>query len=181
MLFAPYFHLINITTAYLLFSSNIWSKVGHFSKALSKGPNTTTWIWNFHADAHDFDIQHANARKVFASSLAHLSLVFLSIAQIHFHTAYFSSFSADPLHVHTSAHIVYQILNQDILNSDIGCNFQGIVITSGIFQLQHSMALCTLYQLHIHIDSIQFSLHPWILFQNASFFISNSYKLMYLA
>jgi len=99
-----------------LLSSNIWSKVGHFSKALSKGPNTTTWIWNFHADAHDFDIQHANtSRKVFASSLAHLSLVFLSIAQMHFHTAYFSSSNTwlkDPQHVLPSAHIVYQIVGQ---------------------------------------------------------------------
>ena len=32
-----------------------WSKPGHFSRVLSKGPNTTTWIWNLHADAHDFD------------------------------------------------------------------------------------------------------------------------------
>jgi photosystem I P700 chlorophyll a apoprotein A1 len=143
-------HSINGTINQLL-SSNIWSKVGHFSKALSKGPNTTTWIWNFHADAHDFDIQHANtSRKVFASSLAHLSLVFLFIAQVHFHTAYFSSSNAwlkDPQHVLPSAHIVYQIVGQDILNSDVGCNFQGIYITSGIFQLQRSMALCTKYHL----------------------------------
>ena len=31
-----------------------WAKPGHFSRALSRGPNTTTWIWNLHADAHDF-------------------------------------------------------------------------------------------------------------------------------
>jgi len=31
------------------------TKPGHFSRTLSKGPNTTTWIWNLHADAHDFD------------------------------------------------------------------------------------------------------------------------------
>lgn len=34
-----------------------WANPGHFSKTLSKGPNTTTWIWNLHADAHDFDSQ----------------------------------------------------------------------------------------------------------------------------
>ena len=33
-----------------------WAKPGHFSKVLSKGPKSTTWIWNLHADAHDFDI-----------------------------------------------------------------------------------------------------------------------------
>ena len=32
-----------------------WAKPGHFSRTLSKGPATTTWIWNLHADAHDFD------------------------------------------------------------------------------------------------------------------------------
>jgi len=32
-----------------------WAKPGHFSRTLAKGPNTTTWIWNLHADAHDFD------------------------------------------------------------------------------------------------------------------------------
>jgi hypothetical protein len=26
-------------------------KPGHFSRTLAKGPNTTTWIWNLHADA----------------------------------------------------------------------------------------------------------------------------------
>jgi len=30
-------------------------KPGFWSKTLAKGPKTTTWIWNLHADAHDFD------------------------------------------------------------------------------------------------------------------------------
>ena len=30
-----------------------WAKPGHFSRTLAKGPKTTTWIWNLHADAHD--------------------------------------------------------------------------------------------------------------------------------
>ena len=34
-----------------------WAKPGHFSRTLAKGPKTTTWIWNLHADAHDFDLQ----------------------------------------------------------------------------------------------------------------------------
>ena len=33
-----------------------WAKPGHFSSALAKGPKTTTWIWNLHANAHDFDV-----------------------------------------------------------------------------------------------------------------------------
>merc|ERR1712056_154592 len=81
-------------------NSTLYSKPGHFNKALSKGPSSTTFIWNLHADAHDFDSpgagqrpaglakgftpkMHGSAglvsigsRKVFSSNLAHLSLVF---------------------------------------------------------------------------------------------------------
>ena len=38
-------------------NSTLCWKAGHFNKALSKGPKTTTWIWNLHSDAHDFDWQ----------------------------------------------------------------------------------------------------------------------------
>ena len=48
-----------------------WAKPGHFSRTLSKGPTTTTWIWNLHADAHDFDTQTSDldeiSRKVFSA------------------------------------------------------------------------------------------------------------------
>ncbi|KAI5074192.1 hypothetical protein GOP47_0010153, partial [Adiantum capillus-veneris] len=36
-----------------------WAQPGHFARNLAKGPSTTTWIWNLHADAHDFD-SHTN-------------------------------------------------------------------------------------------------------------------------
>ncbi len=32
-----------------------WSQPGHFDRSLARGPKTTTWIWNLHALAHDFD------------------------------------------------------------------------------------------------------------------------------
>lgn len=38
-------------------SLEVAGKPGHFNKSLSKGPQTTTWIWNLHALAHDFDTQ----------------------------------------------------------------------------------------------------------------------------
>jgi photosystem I P700 chlorophyll a apoprotein A1 len=72
--------------------SSLWSKAGHFSKALSKGVKTTTWIWNLHADAHDFDIHNPTQTisiKVFSSNLAHLSVVFFWLGGMHFHGAYF--------------------------------------------------------------------------------------------
>jgi photosystem I P700 chlorophyll a apoprotein A1 len=119
--------------------SRLWSKGGgHFSIALSKGAKTTTPIWNLHSDAHDFDIPSGfihgprlEARKVFSSNVAHLSLVFLCISQMHFHGAYFSNddiWNKDPSHYLPSAHLVWSFIGQDILNSDIGNYFQGIHI-----------------------------------------------------
>lgn len=123
-------------------NTKLWSKAGHFNKALSKGPKSSTWIWNFHSDAHDFDMQQSFrsvlTRKVFSSNVAHLSLVFFWISSMHFHGAYFSNYDIwlkDPLHYFPSAHFVQPIIGQDILNSDLHSDFQGIHITSGIFQL----------------------------------------------
>ena len=45
-----------------------WAKPGHFSRTLAKGPKTTTWIWNLHADAHDFDSQTNSLEKILAIS-----------------------------------------------------------------------------------------------------------------
>ena len=28
-----------------------WAKPGHFSRTLAKGPATTKWVWDLHADA----------------------------------------------------------------------------------------------------------------------------------
>ena len=42
---------------------------------------STTWLWNLHADAHDFrshtsDLENIS-RRVFASHFGHLSLIFI--------------------------------------------------------------------------------------------------------
>lgn len=102
----------------------LWSKAGHFNKALSKGPKTTTWIFNLHADAHDFHVLNTSSASsiVFSSNLAHLSLVFFWLAGMHFHGAYFSNYDIylkDPKHYLPTAHLVWGLIGQDILNSDI--------------------------------------------------------------
>ena len=55
------------------------TKPGHFSRTLSKGPNTTTWIWNLHADAHDFDTHTTDlqdiARKIFSAHFGQLGII----------------------------------------------------------------------------------------------------------
>lgn len=76
--------------AYRDFAS-YWTKAGHFSKALTKGIKTTTWIWNLHADCHDFDIQQpvqAIPIKIFSAGIAHLAVVFFWLGGMHFHGAY---------------------------------------------------------------------------------------------
>lgn len=56
-------------------------KPGHFSRTLAKGPNTTTWIWNLHADAHDFDSHTSDleeiSRKVFSAHFGQLGVIFI--------------------------------------------------------------------------------------------------------
>jgi len=57
------------------------TKPGHFSRTLSKGPNTTTWIWNLHADAHDFDSHTSDleeiSRKVFSAHFGQLGIILI--------------------------------------------------------------------------------------------------------
>lgn len=36
------------------FSEEWVKKPCHFSQAMAKRPNTTTWVWKPHAEAHDF-------------------------------------------------------------------------------------------------------------------------------
>jgi photosystem I P700 chlorophyll a apoprotein A1 len=121
--------------------------------ALSKGMYTS-WIWNLHACAHDFDTarsgsgsqsvssqSHSSLRKVFSSNLAHIGVVFFWIGGMHFLGAYFSNYCSwlkDPKHCLPSAHLVSSLVGQDILNSDVGAYFQGIYITSALFNLWRS-------------------------------------------
>ena len=73
-----------------------WAQPGHFSRTLAKGPKTTTWIWNLHADAHDFDSQTSSleevSRKIFSAHFGQLAIIFLWISGMHFHGAYFSNY-----------------------------------------------------------------------------------------
>ena len=109
-------------------------------------------------------------RKVFSSNLAHLSLVFFWITGMHFHGAYFSNYSAqskDPKHSLPSAQLIWQIIGQHLLNSDIGNSFQGIHITSGIFQLWRSEGILT--QMNLKYAAMASLLGP-ILSLYASYF-----------
>nr|WGH13698.1 photosystem I P700 apoprotein A1 [Lophurella pseudocorticata] len=132
-----------------------WAKPGHFSRTLAKGPSTTTWIWNLHANAHDFD-SHTNSledisRKIFSAHFGQLAIIFLWLSGMYFHGAKFSNYVAwlsNPTIIKPSAQIVWPIVGQEILNADVGGGFQGVQITSGFFQLWRSSGITTEIELY---------------------------------
>ena len=132
-----------------------WAKPGHFDRTLAKGPKTTTWIWNLHADAHDFDSHTSDledvSRKIFSAHFGHLAVVFVWLSGMYYHGAKFSNYTAwltDPNNIRPSAQVVWPIFGQDILNADVGGGFHGIQITSGLFQLWRAAGITNEFQLY---------------------------------
>jgi photosystem I P700 chlorophyll a apoprotein A1 len=130
-----------------------WAQPGHFDRTLKKGPKTTTWIWNLHADVHDFDSfsdLEDTSRKIFSAHFGHLGVVFLWLSGMYYHGAKFSNYVAwlsDPVGIKPSAQVVWPIVGQDILNADVGGGFQGIQITSGLFHMWRASGITNEYQL----------------------------------
>lgn len=132
-----------------------WAKPGHFDRTLARGPKTTTWIWNLHADAHDFDSHTSDlediSRKIFSAHFGHLAVVFVWLSGMYFHGARFSNYTAwlaSPTNIRPSAQVVWPIFGQDILNGDMGGGFHGIQITSGLFQLWRAAGFTNEFQLY---------------------------------
>nr|YP_009306277.1 photosystem I P700 apoprotein [Derbesia sp. WEST4838]AOP19181.1 photosystem I P700 apoprotein [Derbesia sp. WEST4838] len=132
-----------------------WAIPGHFSRTLSKGPTTTTWIWNLHADAHDFDTHTNNlediSRKIFSAHFGQLGIILIWLSGMYFHGARFSNYEAwlgDPTHIKPSAQVVWPIVGQEILNGDVGGGFQGVQITSGFFQLWRASGITSEFELY---------------------------------
>ncbi|ALB40784.1 MULTISPECIES: photosystem I core protein PsaA [Nostocales] len=133
-----------------------WAKPGHFDRSLTRGPKTTTWIWNLHALAHDFDTHTSDlediSRKIFAAHFGHLAVVAIWLSGMLFHGAKFSNYEAwlaDPLGIKPSAQTVWSIVGQDILNGDMGGGFRGIQITSGLFQVWRGWGITSSFQLYV--------------------------------
>ena len=132
-----------------------WAKPGHFDRTLARGPKTTTWIWNLHADAHDFDSHTSDlediSRKIFAAHFGHLAVVFIWLSGMYFHGARFSNYEAwmnNPVGIKPSAQVVWPVFGQEILNADVGGGFHGIQITSGLFQLWRASGITNETQLY---------------------------------
>jgi photosystem I P700 chlorophyll a apoprotein A1 len=132
-----------------------WAKPGHFSRSLRKGATTTTWIWNLHADVHDFDAHTSNieeiSRKVFSAHFGQLRIILIWLSGMYYHGARFSNYEAwitDPIHIKPSAQIVWSIVGQEVLNGDLGGGFQGVQITSGLFELWRASGITRELQLY---------------------------------
>jgi len=132
-----------------------WAQPGHFSRTLAKGPKTTTWIWNLHADAHDFDSHTSSlediSRKIFSAHFGQLSIIFLWLSGMYFHGARFSNNSAwlsNPTAIKPSAQVVWPIVGQEVLNGDVGGGFQGVQITSGFFQIWRASGITSEVELY---------------------------------
>uniref|UniRef100_A0A3Q7I201 Uncharacterized protein n=1 Tax=Solanum lycopersicum TaxID=4081 RepID=A0A3Q7I201_SOLLC len=81
-----------------------------------KGLNTTTWIWNLHLDAHDFDIHTSDleeiSQKVFSAYFSQLSIISLWLSNMYFHGARFSNYEtwlSYPTNIGPSAQVVWPI------------------------------------------------------------------------
>ena len=132
----------------------LFGKPGHFDRALAKGPKTSTWVWNLHANAHDFDAHTSDlqevSRRIFSAHFGHLAVIFIWLSGAFFHGARFSNYSgwlADPTHVKPSAQQVWAVFGQEVLNGDMGAGFQGIQITSGLFQMWRAWGITSETQL----------------------------------
>jgi len=131
-------------------------KPGHFSKRLLKGgPVTTTWVWNLHAEAHDFDRHSSDlqeiSRKVFSAHFGQIGIILIWLSGIFFHGARFSNYESwivDPVHIKPSSQVVWPIVGQEILNMDVGGGFQGIQITSGFFPIWRRAGVTSELQLY---------------------------------
>ena len=136
-------------------STCTWFTPGAFSRANSKGYTTTSWVFDLHSSPHDFDSAAAGAgnsfsRKVFSSNISHVAVVLLWLSGMHFHGGYFSNYSAwliDPTNTSPSAQVVSEIVGQGDLNGDVGGYFQGIYVTSGLFNLWRSSGIISVFQL----------------------------------
>ncbi len=136
-------------------STEKWGKPGHFDRTLAKGPKTTTWIWNLHANAHDFDSQTNDleevSRRIFSAHFGHLAVVFVWLSGMYFHGAKFSNYTAwlaDPTNIKPSAQVVWPVVGQGILNADVGGGFSGIQITSGLFYMWRAAGFTNEFQLY---------------------------------
>jgi photosystem I P700 chlorophyll a apoprotein A1 len=90
--------------------------------------------------------------------MSHGTLVLTWLSGMHFHGAYFSNYSAwikSPTAVLPSSQSVWDVVGQDILNSDVGAYQQGLYLTSGLFSMWRSSGIVHCAQLKLIAITLQ--------------------------
>ncbi|MCP4500699.1 MAG: photosystem I core protein PsaA, partial [Deltaproteobacteria bacterium] len=147
---------------YRYVTTSTWIAAGHFRRALSKGAVTTSWIWNLHTNLHEYESSTTSAslylRKVFSSNLSHSAVVLTWLSSMHIHGAYFSNYNIwikSPTLVIPSSQSVWNIIGQDILNSDTGAYHHRIYVTSGLFSIWRGSGISQTFQLKLIAITLQ--------------------------
>uniref|UniRef100_A0A3Q7EW35 Photosystem I chlorophyll a apoprotein A1 n=1 Tax=Solanum lycopersicum TaxID=4081 RepID=A0A3Q7EW35_SOLLC len=132
-----------------------WARPGQFSRTIAKGPDTTTWIWNLHVDAHNFD-SHTSyleelSQKVFSAHFGQLSTIFLWLSTMYFHGARFSNYEvliSDPTHIGPSVWRASGITSELQLNcTTIGSLvFADLMLFAGWFHYHKAAPKLALFQ-----------------------------------
>ncbi len=137
-----------------------WGKPGWFERNLARGPKTTTWIWDLHALAHDFETHTSDkeeiSRKIFSAHFGHLAVVCVWLSGMFWHGGNFSNY-ADwidaPTKLKPSAQFAWPVFGQEILNdpTTASTSFKqgGLVMTSGLFHLWRAVGFTQTSQLSL--------------------------------
>ena len=90
--------------------------------------------------------------------MSHGTLVLTWLSSMHFHGAYFSNYSIwikSPAVIIPSSQSIWNTVGQDILNSDVGAFYQGLYLTSGLFNVWRSSGLVHYFQLKLIAITLQ--------------------------
>lgn len=71
------------------------------------------------------------SRKIFSAHFGQLAIIEIWLSGMFFHGARFSNFeiwNLEPTKIKPSAQVVWSIVGQEILNGDVGGDFQGLAI-----------------------------------------------------
>ena len=118
---------------------SLWTLSGGYS---SDAPSSTTWVWNLHADAHDYSSQ-----LIPTIHFGHVSIVPAWFSASLIAGARFSNYEqwlVNPLNTHPLGQLVWSSVYplQETIDQD-GMNSSAIRITSGVFYVWRSAGLVT--------------------------------------
>ncbi len=83
-------------------------------------------------------------RKIFSSNLGHLSIIFIWLSGMLFHASFFSNYNSwlrDSQNVISSAHLVWFIISEDLLNTSVGGFINTFILLSLLLFLHQQILM----------------------------------------